>query len=218
MLFANEIHGSIYYDTAARSRRPCKICSPQRPAVASPPKKIPLPKGTNQTVRPGSNVFFAEKQTVRLIDGTEARLKGCHIGGICHAGIHPGVLSCALMNQHCCIQKKCRHFEKSVIYKTKKELEKQEKIGLDNMLNYAKSCLQETGEPLLPIRMLKRSHRKYRLLYVSANDFPDSYLFPKLQERLRIAYPQDRIELYHIIDENGYYVTTEEYRRRIRFS
>ena len=218
ILFANNIHGSIYYDTAAKTHRPCKICCPQKPTVPAPPKKASKPKDPDRAVLSASHVFLTDKQTVRLIDGTEAKLKGCHIGGICHAKIHPGVLSCELMKQHRCIQKECRHFEKRVLVKTKKEREKQEQSALDDMLNYAKSCLRRTEEPLIPIRMLKRSHRRYRLLYVSENDFPDNYLFPKLQEQLRIAYPQDRIELYHIIDENGYYVTTEEYRRRIRIA
>ena len=103
---ALNILGSVYYDTAAKGRRPCKICKP----VEGDSSQERTQPGKKEKTR---DVDYGEIITVRVLGGGAIQVGRGKLVGYCRNVIHPGWLTKGLMNQHDCLGKECFYFQKN---------------------------------------------------------------------------------------------------------
>jgi hypothetical protein len=230
MLRVNEIRGSVSYETAARNRRPCKICKPERI------EKINVPQVKDQLPEHASGSQGPQRMIV------EAKLLGNHriliskgkLVGYCHNLIHPGKLTLKIMKEHDCLGKQCRFFEKyedsgywiaqeqkcreKEKRKEAKQRQKEEAQRLEDELEERKALFQSYadafGYNLLIVRLQKESKHHYKIFYVSENSFADGNRFPNFVGTIKHYFPRCRVELRHIRDVDGHFVTVDEYMMR----
>lgn len=66
------------------------------------------------------------------------------------------------------------------------------------------------------VRVAKDAPSVYRVFYVSDNSFADGNRYPDFLDTLKFLHPHYRINLRHIRDVDGHFVTTDEYMTRVR--
>lgn len=224
MLQANEIIGCELYKTACKKRRPCKICCPVDlcPSPDSPAPKEAAPPET--------------LQKFRLFDHSIIQTYPRRIVGCCHNRIHPGKMTRHLLEQHNCLGKQCRYFERydtSTYWadldrkqdmKKRRRQEKQQKRAMeltqkeemqeivDELQDYADLCDYDID--IIDVRQ-ERTYL-YTVFYISDNTYPDGKLYSGLIEMASRAHPHWKLLLRHIKDEHGRFVTIDEFYARKR--
>ena len=66
------------------------------------------------------------------------------------------------------------------------------------------------------VRVAKDAPSVYRIFYVLDNRFADGNRYPAFLETLKFLHPHYRINLRHIRDVDGHFVTYDEYMNRAR--
>lgn len=227
ILSAIDVRGSAYYSTAARGRRPCKVCKPVVTAADIEKEKY----------HKAATALFDMNEVVkvRLIDGTRVEIKRKNIVGCCHNKIHPGRLNEKLMLQHNCPGKQCYYFEqyenasywiekrirqreKQYINQQKQQHQKQEREAaqaLDELKRFFQACMDGEGYPVRIVRLEPVKPNVYKVFYVSDYPFADGNLYPGFYISVAKQYSRYRMLMRHIQDENGHFVTRAEYIRRV---
>lgn len=230
MLRANDIKGSVYYETAAKNRRPCKLCHPE------PNERIAAPKGKpSQSQSPASDKTPQKAIVVaKLLGNQRIQITKSKLVGYCHNVIHPGKLTAKIMNEHDCLGKQCRFFEKyedSTYWiaqeqkrkekdkrKAAKQKQKQEAQQIEDELEETRELFQSYADALeyelFIVRLQRESQNHYKVFYVSENRFADGNRFPNFLDTIKHYFPKLRIELRHIRDLDGHFVTIDEYMVR----
>ncbi len=234
MLNAKLVLGSVYYESASKNRVPCKHCRPDediRITRTAKKSKSKLCESVSRELRARKAESNACSEQY-LITGEWAYLKKKNIVGCCHYAGHPGKLTKDLMHKHDCINKNCRHFEKyeGASYweylellrkqKEKKRVEKEqaaiEAQELDSIKSTLKSYISSPECSMEIIRVERQHSSLFKVFYVSDNPFADSNRFPGFIDRVRRNHPSWRLILKHIKNEEGRFVTREEFRSRVR--
>ena len=226
LLRVKELTGAVYYQTAAKTRRPCKLCHPDlQPIIMRLPKKHAEAKPKKP-----------ELVEVRLLGNQRVVLAESRIVGCCHNRLHPGKLTKRLMTQHECLRKECRYFEKyeeagywkeherrqeqkrenKRIRRIKREQVAAEEAALQTLAELFQSYIDDAGYSMqiVQVDMERRNH--YRIFYVSENPFADWNSYPDFLETVRFFFPEYRLNLRRIRDVDGHFVTIGEYRQRAR--
>ena len=231
----HNLRGCIYYNSVGE-RRPCKLCNPQ-PDIATVFKAaieaIPAPKPTPP---PEDGPNFKEIVTERLLGGEVKNVKRGNLVGCCHNIIHPGKMTKRILEEHRCIQKECPFFERYEEYpfwvnyrnqknaKRKSKLKKQQKKALADaeaqsmttIRDALRECVPEEESQLDIIRVERIEDRHYRVFFVSDNRRPDGGEFPQFAKLAREQFPWWRLQMRHIKNIDGSFVTREEYHAKRR--
>ena len=226
---AGDILGSIYYATAARQRRPCKLCKPT-PDMES--------DGREEDIAEKPKLSLAEQRNevikVRLLTDEVIPIKRKNIVGWCTHKLHKGAINKALLEEHQCLEKNCGFLIKNELgtywlaqeqaaaeKKRRKEQIKQEKAKADalqqKMQNLAadwQKKLDEIGSDMYIVRVERETRTRYRVFYVSDNAFADGNRFPEFVDMVRREHPGKSVNMRHIRDVDGHFVTRDEYFRR----
>lgn len=219
---ADQLIGSVRYRTACQKRRPCKVCRPTRiePEPRVSPKK---PRQKEE-----------ELQQIRLLGGSVVLMHPLKVVGCCHSTLHPGKMTKRIMENHDCLKKQCRFFEKyedsfywSEAARKQKEREKvkarrrEEKAGqlaeeerLRALREEFQTDIDSIGYEIEVVRVVYEHPDVYKVYYISGNPFADGGLFPNFRERVRQRHPEWRILLRHIQDQTGRFLTVEEFHSR----
>lgn len=225
-LGAKTIHGSVYYETAAEGRRPCKICKPI-PNLGLTQARIQIPPK-----KPRTETAVATK----LLGGRTELLRPTTVVGWCKYDQHPGALTARILKEHRCLEKQCWHFRKNedALYwklceeearkKEQKKLERQAQKAKENQEAESLRILRETWQSHLDdmesdmyiVRIARETPSLFRIFYVSDNRFADGNRYPDFLETLKFFHPYYHIKLRHIRDVDGHFVTTQEYFSRAR--
>lgn len=221
-----ELLGSVYYQTAAQNRRPCKLCHPDLQPIIDRPSKEHAEAETGKS----------ELVKARLLGNQCVILPQTRIVGCCHNLLHPGKLTKRLMTQHDCLGKNCRHFEKyedagywkecdrkkeqkrtaRQLQRMKREQEAATEAILQNLAELFQSYIDDAGYAMQIVRVDAERVNRYRVFYVSEYPFADGDRFPKFLETVCFFFPDYRLNLRHIRDVDGHFVTIEEYQQRVR--
>lgn len=225
-LGAKTIHGSVYYETAAEGRRPCKICKPI-PNLGLTQTRVQIPPN-----KPRSDAAVETK----LLGGRTELLRPTTVVGWCKYNQHPGALTARILKEHRCLEKQCWHFQKNeeALYwklreeearkKEQKKLERQVQKAKENEEAERLRILRETWQSHLDdmesdmyiVRIARETPSSFRIFYVSDNRFADGNRYPDFLETLKFFHPYYHIKLRHIRDVDGHFVTTQEYFSRAR--
>ncbi len=229
-----DIIGSIYYETAAGNRRPCKLCKPVPFLVDVPNSDKELADRQQQLKE--SYTYLREVIDAKMLTGQVLPIRRGRIVGWCRNRMHPGALNKAILEQHDCLGKNCAFLEKNCQspfwhaleesklskekLKEKIRREKQKKIQeeseLRTLMDDWGSYLEEIQSDMQIVRVVKETLTCYRIFYVSDNRFADGNRYPAFLEMLRQTHPRSRFLLRHIRDLDGHFVTRNEYNGRRR--
>ena len=226
---AGDILGSIDYATAARQHRPCKLCKPtpymesngREGDTADKPKQS-LAEQRNEVIR------------VRLLTDDVIPIKRKNIVGWCSYKLHKGAINKALLKEHQCLEKNCGFLIKNELStywtaqeqaaaekKRRKDQIKQEKAKAEalqqKMQNLAADWqikLDEIGSDMYIVRVERETRTRYRVFYVSDNAFADGNRFPEFVYMVRREHPGKSVNMRHIRDVDGHFVTRDEYFHR----
>lgn len=239
LLNSKEILGSVHYKTAAKGRRPCKVCKPVPLsaekaldlAVCHDPHQLLLKQAA---LRHKQKRSANERVTARLLGGQTVEINFRSLVGCCHSRLHPGKMTRRMMEAHDCLGKECRFFEKyeTAAYwreharktavkqnprqqqarqKEQRQLQEATLLGLkDQFQTYA----DDAGYVMKIVRVQEEKRHILKIYYVSENHFRDGDLFPNLLSRIRKEHPSYSILMRHIQDVDGRCVTIEEYEHR----
>lgn len=229
------IMGSVYYRSSAEGRRPCEVCKPIPNLVLVPITDAELARREAVTAgefsRRNNEIIYA-----KMLSGETISIKRGNILGWCHFKGHPGAVSKALMKEHDCLGKGCRYFErdekcpywkhlelqKQTEEKRKAQIqkEKQQKAMDSEHLRVLTESWQEylddMDSDMYIVRVAKETPSLYKIFYVSDNRFADGNRYPNFLDTLKFVHPHYRIQLRHIRDVDGHFVTTSEYLNRRR--
>lgn len=231
MKYAIDIKGCVYYKTAINGRIPCRICHPEpneRPQMA----KVKVEQEKAVSPQP----IERELISARLLGNKWVEIANVKIVGYCHNRIHPGKLTRKLMEEHDCLGKNCSFFEKyneSTYWvaeenrkrqkEHRKQVQQDEKKAaqeLEDELTELKDLFQsyadDAGYSMLIVRLEKERANRYKVFYVSENPFADGNRFPDFLSTVKFFFPQLSINLRHIRDVDGHFVTIAEYLSRKR--
>ena len=236
-----DILGSAYYATALNGRRPCKLCKP-----------VPLPsdgdvlsyeqleekrrEAEEKKKAEEERLYLREVINAKMLTGEVMQISRSRIVGWCHNRIHEGAINKSLLDEHDCLGKECRFFEKHtkssyweelekqrLAKERRKEKERQEKARkldeasqLTALLDKWSAYAEETNSDMYIVRIERETPSVYRIFYVSDNRFADGNRFPEFLEKLKSLHPRTRFNLRHIRDVDGHFVTREEYFNRKR--
>lgn len=228
---AVSINGCIYYKTAVNGRVPCRICHPE-------PNERQITAKTKEGREPGASPRPIEKKVVsaRLLGDKWIEITNVKIVGYCHNLIHPGMMTRKIMEEHDCVGKNCKFFEKyaeSTYWaaeedrkrqkehrRQKRQAEKEALRKLEDELAELKDLFQsyadDAGYAMRIVRLEKERPNRYRVFYVSENPFADGNRFPDLLDAIKFFFPQYAIQLRHIKNVDGRFVTIGEYLSRRR--
>ena len=137
------------------------------------------------------------------------------------------------MEDHNCLGKGCRFFEKyetadywrELARKTavkqnvrqqrnrQKEQAQQQEAALLSLKDQFQTYADDAGYVIKIIRVQEEKKGILKIYYVSENRFRDGNLFPNFLSRIRKEYPRYSILMRHIQDLDGCCVTIEEYDR-----
>ena len=76
--------------------------------------------------------------------------------------------------------------------------------------------LDDMDSDMYIVRVAKETPSLYKIFYVSDNRFADGNRYPHFLDTLKFVHPHYRIQLRHIRDVDGHFVTTSEYLNRRR--
>ena len=241
LLNSRDILGSVHYKTAAKGRRPCKVCKPV-PLSAEKALNLAVSHDPHQLVLKEAALRHKQKRsandrvTARLLGGQTVEVCFRTLVGCCHNRIHPGKLTRRMMETHDCLGKECRFFEK---YETadywrecarkadvkqnirqqrasQKEQAQQQEAALLSLKDQFQTYADDAGYVIKIIRVQEEKRHILKIYYVSENGFRDGDLFPNLLSRIRKEHPTYSILMRHIQDVDEHCVTIEEYERRIK--
>lgn len=173
---------------------------------------------------------------VKLVDGTRQPVRRSNVVGCCHYHLHPGKLTKRLLLEHDCVGKQCGFLEKydDAAYwtglrnkQTGKEKArkrhrsvKEQKANTENRMKNIQREMQRViddfGCTMEIIRVERLGKMRYRVFYVSDNRFADGNRFPEFFKEMHRRYPSWRLDLWHIKDIDGHFVTREEYQKKHR--
>lgn len=233
----SSILGSVHYSTAAKERRPCKLCKPdarENDFIQHPFKIDYIGSEGEKAARKQAAV--QEIVTVKMLTGETVSIKQKRILGWCHHRIHKGAVTRTIMKQHDCLGKNCPYLERNanspywanlVAQKKAKENRKEkiraqkqqqaaEEEHLIQLLESWQSYLDDMESDMYIVRVAKVAPSVYRIFYVSDNSFADGNRYPAFLETLKFLHPHYRINLRHIRDVDGHFVTYDEYVSRAR--
>jgi len=230
LLHVKNLLGTVYYETAAKKRRPCKLCHPELQVHLDRPAKARSEQRAAEAAPP------QEPVKTRLLGNQYAFLPPARIVGCCHNLLHPGKMTKQLLKQHNCLGKDCRYFEKyenaeywkecrrqeerkragKLARKQKKEQEAAAQTVLQTLTARFQSFADEAGYSMQIVRVDAEAKNRYRVFYVSENPFADGDCFPDFLDAVRSCFPEYRLRLRHIRDMDGHFVTIEEYQQRVR--
>lgn len=226
------LSGSERYNVAANGRRPCLRCKP------IPPIKIPQQQSDKEAKRKAKELaeYNLERIQVALITGELVYLERKAVLGNCWCELHPGKLTKKLIAEHGCIAKECHFFqkyeerpywiakeqEKAARQKKKAKAKRTQKLRDEEAAQLEKTRLtfqahaELTEEGMDVIKVDRLGSDLFRVFYVSDFGFADGNRFPKTLKGFHALYPSYRIELRHIKDVDGHFVTREEFYTRRR--
>ena len=226
---AGDILGSIYYATAARQHRPCKLCKP------TPYQENDAVEG-DSTERPRLSLTEQRNEVIkaRLLTDDVIPIKRKNILGWCTYKLHKGAINKALLEKHQCLKKNCVFLVKNDLStywaaqeqaaaekKRRKEQAKQDKAKAEalqqKMLNLATAWqkkLDEMGSDMFIVPVERETRTRYRVFYVSDNSFADGNRFPEFVDMVRREHPGKSVNMRHIRDVDGHFVTREEFFHR----
>lgn len=155
-----------------------------------------------------------------------------HMIGFCHNPTHPGKLTRKILEQHGCVNKKCRYFEKYADVDYWKSIEKSKQLSEENRRkkNLALARAKEEAQYFDDLKTLFQSYADdagyafqivrvkgvqatINVFYVSDNTFADWNRFPKLFQSIHFFFPHHRVRLHHLMDTANHYLTRDEYRK-----
>ena len=230
MLNARKIEGCVYYATAVRKRRPCRICSP-KPDAESAQKAQQAENGQDKG-HAESKVHYREVIRTRVLGGEIMEIARGKIAGYCHNIIHPGHVTRALLREHDCLGKQCTFFQKyedspvwaaleqQRLAKARvKQRKKAEKARLTahaeamaQLRREFQQCADSTQSEMDVIRVEHPEPNIYTVFYVSDNPFADGNRFPRFLSAVLRRHPHCRITLRHIMDLENRFLTRDEYQ------
>lgn len=234
MLNAIDIKGCVYYKTAINGRVPCRICHPE-PDERPQTTKVKARNGQEGTASP--RPVKKKLISVRLLGNRWIEITNVKIVGYCHNLIHPGKLTRKIMEEHDCLGKNCKFFEKNnestywvaeenrkrekeqrkQIQRAEKEAAQKLEDELAELKDLFQSYADDAGYAMLIVRLEKERTNRYKVFYVSENPFADGNRFPDFLSTIKFFFPQTSINLRHIRDVDGHFVTITEYLSRKRY-
>lgn len=174
--------------------------------------------------------------SAKLLGNQWIEITNVKIVGCCHNLIHPGKLTRKLMEEHDCVGKNCKYFEKyrestywvaeenrkrkkerrKQIQQTEREAAKKLEDELAELKDLFQSYADDAGYAMLIVRLEKEHANRYKVFYVSENPFADGNRFPDFLSTIKFFFPRTSINLRHIRDVDGHFVTITEYLSRKR--
>ena len=232
----SDILGSIYYETAAKGRRACKICNPVPLAADEEQAEKARAKEARKAAEAAKQAASKEIVKARMLTGETISIKKRNILGWCHHKMHKGAVNKALLEQHDCLGKNCPYLERncqcsywaSLAAQQAAKAARKEKIREEKRQQAAEeehliqlseswqSYLDDMESDMYIVRVAKDAPSVYRIFYVSDNRFADGNRYPAFLETLKFLHPHYRINLRHIRDVDGHFVTYDEYMNRAR--
>ena len=85
---------------------------------------------------------------------------------------------------------------------------------MQNLAELFQSYIDDAGYAMQIVRVDMERTNRYRVFYVSEYPFADGDRFPKFLETVRFFFPDYRLNLRHVRDVDGHFVTIEEYQQR----
>ncbi len=228
---AIDINGSVYYKTAIKGRVPCRVCRPEQNERPQKTKAKAEQERAVSTQPIELKLISARLLGDQWIDITNVKIVGC-----CHNLIHPGKLTRELMEEHDCLGKNCKFFEKyrestywvaeenrkrqkerrKQIQQAKKEAARKLEDELVELKDLFQSYADNAGYAMYIVQLKKEHANRYKVLYVSENSFADGNRFPDFLSTIKFFFPRASINLRHIRDVDGHFVTITEYLSRKR--
>jgi hypothetical protein len=210
ILSANTINGCIHYKTAAKKRRPCKLCNPI-PVLSSELFKFPSFKVKSIKGKLSPAISQEDRYTV----------------GYCHSQAHPGKLNRSMFHKRKCLSKHCRKFEKYenayywIVYDERQKLtanlkarkkkylsnESVQAAAIQELIELFQGYISDIGYSINIVRIEKLGASKFNIYYISDNDFDDSKLFPEFTNTIKFFFPDYRFIMRHLKAPDGNYVT-----------
>ncbi|MBQ9414094.1 MAG: hypothetical protein IJU16_03085 [Clostridia bacterium] len=232
----SHIQGSVYYETAAKSRRPCRLCRPDLGERTTKKLSVPQPDAAKQEWPESVEQKANEVKNTKLLTGEYVPLKRKHVVGWCHHYIHRGALTKSLLESHDCLGKACPYFERNDMasywealrrkaqekeaLKAKKREEKAkaeaEKDAMQQVVDRWQRMMDELGISIYLVRAAKSDPHSVTVFYVSPNRFADGGDYPNLYSAVKRAFPRCYVKLRHIKDMDGRFLTIEEYLEAVR--
>ena len=229
---AIDIEGCIYYKTAIKERVPCRVC---RPKPNEQPQKTEM-NGASEKEADSSQSFEEKLISAKLLGNKRVEISNAKIVGSCHNLIHPGKMTRKIMEEHDCLGKNCKFFEKNnespywaaeekrkrqkeerkQIRQAKKEAAQKLEDELAELKDLFQSYVDDAGYAMLIVRLEKEWTNRYKVFYVSENPFADGNRFPDFLSTIKFFFPQISINMRHIRDVDGHFVTIPEYLSRKR--
>ena len=99
---------------------------------------------------------------------------------------------------------------------TDKILDAIEEADLKALSESWQSYLNDMESDMMIVRVAKDAPSVYSIFYDSDKRFADGNRYPDFLETLKFVHPHYRINLRHIRDVDGHFVTTDEYLTRPR--
>ena len=229
-----DILGSVYYETAAKGRRACKLCNPEPLTADGEQAEKARAKEARETAEAARPAASGEIIRAKLLTGETIPIKRRNILGWCHNKLHKGAVNRALLEQHDCLGKSCPYLERNressfwdnlaaqqaaraarrEQLREEKRQQAAEEERLIRLLESWQSCLDGMESDMYIVRIVRDAPSVYRIFYVSDNRFADGNRYPAFLEALKSLHPQYRIILRHIRDVDGHFVTYDEYMNR----
>lgn len=223
------IQGCLRYRTAAENRQPCKLCKPQKKDAS---KTLPTLTREEQELKARNE----EVIRARMLGGDTIEIKRGKLVGCCHNIIHPGKMNKALLLQHDCLGKNCPFFQKypespywadmerkAKARETQKEKKRKSKeaalaaqSALEQIRESFQACADETQSNMHIVRVEQPKADIYTVYYVSDNPFADGNPFQPFTAAVEQRHRCRRVQLKHIRDVDGHFVTREEFHLRTR--
>ena len=178
----------------------------------------------NETIHPDTVV------NARLLGAQHIKISYKRIVGRCHSTLHPGKLTRRIMEEHGCLGKQCSHFEKYEEAGYWRELERKQKLKkvartqkaarkqqaakgaeyFEELKVLFQSYADEAGYSM-QITRVQGVRATIYVYYVSDYPFADGNRFPAFLKSVRFFFPHHQIVLRHVMNQEGHFLTREEY-------
>ena len=186
------------------------------------------------------------KKCYRLISGEKRNIMDTSVIAYCTSKAHPGFLTLGFIYKHQCFFKNCPCLRKlpevNFWNKPQEEYTTQTKYAVtkkgqalkeksdqerkrcvvertNKLIGFTKSCIKahqlEEQFLMVDIKPFQNSSRNFRVFYVSNKSCYDAQDYLSLVQDISKRF-NFRIKLVHVKDEDGHYVTIEEYKNRRR--
>ncbi len=231
-----QISGSAHYETAAKNRRPCKVCKPQPDLLpaAEPASSPPDSLDSSPTADSDTPPWVPETVKTRLVNGVVTTINRSNVVGWCKYDLHPGTLTKALLEQHECLQKQCFYLvrneehslwaalvqkeldreKRKAAKRARKETQARRATAQQEQITKLQSYLDKTASDMYIVRIEAEKPWIFKIYYVSDNALADGRCYPDFYEYLSRTYPNQKFLLRHIRAADGHFVTRDEYFSR----